>query len=174
MNWDILIAIAEIAGLLAVIGSLIFVGRQFRLQSEQTLQATFIQTAERFSASTETSSVIVRGNRDPECLSPEEKYQYVALMNDMYSSLSMIWEQSHSNLISQRTLNRFMLAATYHFVQPGVQAWLNSPVNGKDRESVEIYDLWERRGFPKEMFEAMEKYAAREFGWKPAIESHNK
>ena len=74
MNWDAIGAVGEILGALAVVGSLIYVGRQFRHSSTHSLHSLYAQTVSNFSANPANADVIFRGNNDPSQLTDAERY----------------------------------------------------------------------------------------------------
>lgn len=124
MNWEAIGAFGEIVGALAVVCSLIFVGRQFREGSKQTTQMMWLQVVDRFSSSTENAAVISRGHKDPKSLSEEEVLQYISVMFELLNVVDIMWEQSRRNLVSDQGMVRVLSACAWHLTMPGGQAFL--------------------------------------------------
>ena len=148
MNWEAIGAIGEIVGAFAVFGSLIFVGIQFRQSSNQTLQMLYQQTVESFSSSSENSRVVVLGNQDPNALTPQERFQYGALLMNFLNAASLIWEQRKKGLIGESSYKRVLDVASFYYVQPGFQALMD----GSLFEAPNSLELMNEAGYPMDMF----------------------
>jgi hypothetical protein len=79
MNWEILGSVSELAGALAVLASLLYVGRQVKESSVQTRVNTSSSIASNFQEgwtpiynSPEVSRIWSEGRRDPSALTQEE------------------------------------------------------------------------------------------------------
>ena len=125
MNWDAIGAIGEILGALAVVGSLIYVGRQFRHSSTQALHSIYQQTVSNFSANAQNAAVMFRGNQNPDDLTDVERYQYAMLLHDMHNAVSLIWEQYERGLVDKEGKDRIMKVAYFYKSTPGGKAFWN-------------------------------------------------
>ena len=174
MSWETITTLVEIAGVVAIVLSLIFVGRQFRQSSEQSLLTAYIQTTERFSSSSQNAGVLTKGHAAYDTLTEAELFQYSAFMIDMFSALALLWEQSHDKLVGSKTYDRAIFVAAYHFAQPGCQRFLmgGETINRPIAET-NVFESWERRGLPRAMLEEVEQVAIREFGMKNRLNAHN-
>ena len=88
MNWDAIGAVGEILSALAVVGSLIYVGRQFRHSSTHSLHSLYQQTVSNFSANPANADLMFRGNSDPGQLTRAEQYHYAILLHDLLNAVS--------------------------------------------------------------------------------------
>ncbi len=124
MTWDAIGAIGEILGAIAVVGSLVYVGRQFRHSSTYALEALYFQTANNFSATRENASVIRRGNADFAELDEDDQQHYMLLMHNLFSALEAIYVQNRDGLANREFTARGMRVAYFYYSQPGFRtAW---------------------------------------------------
>ena len=130
MNWGAIGAVGEILGALAVVGSLIYVGRQFRHSSTHSLHSLYQQTVGNFSASPANADVMFRGNNDPGQLTYAERYHYAILLHDLHNAVSINWEQYQRGLINEEGKDRLMKVASYYTNTPGGTAWWAGELSG--------------------------------------------
>ena len=130
MNWDAIGAVGEILGALAVVGSLIYVGRQFRHSSTHSLHSLYAQTVSNFSANPANADVIFRGNNDPSQLTDSERYHYTMLLHDLHNAVSVNWEQYQRGLINEEAKDRLLKVAALYISSPGGRAWWTGELNG--------------------------------------------
>ena len=119
MNWDAIGAFGEIVGALAVVLSLIYVGRQFRISSTYALETIYFQTSNNFSSTEENARVVRLGNLDYEALSPDEKQHYALLIHNLFSAIDAIYIQSRRGLMTSESAERGLKVAHYYYSQPG-------------------------------------------------------
>ena len=112
MNWDAIGAFGEIFGGLAVVGSLLYLGLQFRHSSTIALHGIYQQTVSNFSASPENASIMFRGNQNPGDLTDVERYQYGILLHDLHNVVSLTWEQHQRGLVNREGIDRLMVVAS--------------------------------------------------------------
>ena len=118
MNWDAIGAVGEIIGAIAVVGSLIFVGVQLRLNTrEMKLSSTnelMAQLEAKLSAvaeNEEMASLLFRGVPDPESLEGLDYYRFTIICQSTYFYMARahyqfragtiepeMWETLHSQL----------------------------------------------------------------------------
>jgi hypothetical protein len=130
VNWEVVGAIGEIIAAVAVIASLIYLGRQFRLASTQAVQDTYQQTVNGFSASKENAELVYKGSFELDSLSPEERFHYMMLLSSLYNTASMCWEQHQKGVISDATLRRILLACYHYYTSQGGQAFWKGELSG--------------------------------------------
>ena len=87
MNWDAIGAIGEILGAIAVLGTLIYLAAQIRLNTAAVTTATYESMVSGITdinlvvvGNAEVTSILNRGARDPHSLDDEEAYRYAFLM----------------------------------------------------------------------------------------------
>ena len=148
MNWDAIGAVGEILGALAVVGSLIYVGRQFRHSSTQALHGIYQQTVSNFSANSQNAAVMFRGNQNPNDLTDVERYHYTMLLHDMHNAVSLIWEQYERGLVNEEGKDRILNVAAFYNGTPGGRAFWNGellPPPASVQFSASYVDAIERR-----------------------------
>ena len=111
IHWDALGAIAELAGAIAVVASLLYLGRQFRHSSTYALESVYYQAASNFTSSPENASVISRGLSDLNSLNDEEQYHFFGLFHQLFSTIEHIHEQSSRGLVNPPSLERAIKVA---------------------------------------------------------------
>ena len=130
MNWEIAGALGEIVAAMAVVASLIYLGRQFRIASTQAVQDTYQQTVNSFSASKENAELIFRGSYELDSLNPTERFHYMMLLSGLYSTASLCWEQHQKGVISDAALRRTLVACYHYYTSEGGQAFWNGELSG--------------------------------------------
>ena len=96
MNWEAIGAVGEIAGALAVVGSLIFLGTQIRAQNRESRMSAIheISTAFResidFTLDTTLTEIFTKGNIDFDSLSDSEKLNVIGCMQRVLR----VWEEA--------------------------------------------------------------------------------
>lgn len=129
MNWQVVSAVSELLGAIAVILTLYYLARQFRDATTQALQDNFQHTVDNFSSSLENASVVRRGCVDFTSLTDDEAFLFNCLMWNMTHSIALIWEQNKKGLVSPFSYNRVMEVAAFYFAQRGYRQWFS---NGGD------------------------------------------
>jgi hypothetical protein len=126
MNWEFLGAGAEILGAVALVASLIYVGRQFRHSSTYALESIYFQSIQNFTSSAENAGLLIKGNKDYESLSEEEKFQFGALHYNLFAVSEVIYLQYKRGLTNRETAQRVMKALQIYRGLPGFDAYWNS------------------------------------------------
>ena len=153
MNWEPIGALAELVGAFAVVGSLLYVGKQFRQASTQTTHDRYQQTVNNFSASRENADLIWKGNNHPEELSEAEINHYSMLIANFLFAASLVWEQHQKRIVSDDSFKRIMTIAYYYYSTKGGRAYWDGfwsgvpirtffPVGFVDHVESESHKLW--------------------------------
>jgi hypothetical protein len=121
MNWDALGAIAELAGAVAVVASLLYLGRQFRHSSTYALESIYYQAVASFTSSPEVASVVSRGMSDLDSLTDEEQYHFFALFHQLFSAVEQFSEQSTRGLANPGSVERIRKVAHSYMANPEFQ-----------------------------------------------------
>jgi len=96
VNWEAISAIAEIAGVLAVVGSLIFLAFQIRSQNRESRMAAMHEVSAAFRESISSvcdptiAEIIVRGNQDFDSLLDSEKLVAIGFNQ----RILRVWEEA--------------------------------------------------------------------------------
>jgi len=122
MNWEAIGAFGEIIGAIAVVLSLVYVGRQFRYSSTYALENIYFQTSNNFSAVPENARIVRLGNQDYLSLSPDDQQHYALLMHNLFSAIDAIYVQSQNGLMTKESAERGLKVAHYYYSQPGFRA----------------------------------------------------
>lgn len=130
VNWEIVGALGEIVAAVAVVASLIYLGRQFRLASTQAVQDTYQQTVNSFSASKENAELAYRGSYQLDSLSVEERFHYMMLLSSLYNTASLCWELHQKGVISDAALRRTLVACYHYYTSEGGQAFWKGELSG--------------------------------------------
>ena len=125
--------IAEIIAAVAVVMSLIYVGKEVQsntaavrgaaMQAIATTDADILMTV----ASDATLSEIVRlGHQDPSQLTPSDSFRYSLFMRQFWLSFQNIYQQSELGLLDQSVWQSYVSVICEMASRPGVQkTWSN-------------------------------------------------
>ncbi len=119
MNWDAIGAISEIVGAIAVVLSLVYVGRQFRHSSTYALENIYFQTVNNFSSTPENARIVRLGNEDFSSLTEDEQQHYALLMHNLFSAIDAIYVHRQQGLMTKESAERGLKVAHFYFAQPG-------------------------------------------------------
>jgi hypothetical protein len=119
MDWEIIGAVGEILSALAVVGSLLYVGRQFRHSSTYSLDTIYFQSIQNFSSSPENASLVYRGDKDYASLTDEERFHYGLFHYNHFTVSELIYFQYKRGLIHRTSAARAMRALHFYRSQPG-------------------------------------------------------
>ncbi|MEQ8694013.1 MAG: hypothetical protein RIC85_01635 [Gammaproteobacteria bacterium] len=119
MSWDAISATAEIIGAIAVVVSLVYVGRQFRYSSTFALENIYFQTVSNFSAAPDNARIVRLGNADFSSLTPDEQQHYTLLMHNLFSAIDAIYIQRQNGLMTKESSDRGLKVAHFYYSQPG-------------------------------------------------------
>ena len=127
MNWDAIGAIAELAGAIGVIASLIYLARQIR-QSNATdkltatlgVQASFNEVARLF---IEGGDDVLAGLEDFSKLDEGERFKLAAKLHTLYSHFDLVYSNHQKGLIDRDLVKRTYSLLYWYRDQKGVQKW---------------------------------------------------
>ena len=129
MNWDAVGAIAEFAGALAVIITLIYLSYQLR-QSNQIAKAEAIrEVTNTYGFHTEhlhtpgLNDLSVRGFADFEGLTAEEKAKFNGYYYPLLNHIETVFEMNGLKLVPPHQYSAWMAAAIMLIVTPGGAQW---------------------------------------------------
>ncbi len=130
MNWDAIIAVAEVLGVIAVVISLIYVGLQVRQNTLQlrhdNLLASIRGTLESnwlYHRDPATFEIFRKGVRSFDALSPQEQAVFHSIIVDITFYLETVRSMVTAGLIDPNALainNKFLVAT---LITPGGQEW---------------------------------------------------
>ena len=98
MNWEIIGAVGELAGTVAVVVSLIYLGRQIGLAAQQNQAAarySFLSTYSQLNmtiAQNEQSASILRRGMDGETLNPDEHMQFTVQVGSFLNTWTVMFD----------------------------------------------------------------------------------
>ena len=127
MNWDAIGAIAELAGAIGVIASLIYLARQIR-QSNATdkltatlgVQASFNEVARLF---IEGGDDVLAGLEDFSKLDESERFKLAAKLQTLYSHFDLVYSNHQKGLIDRDLVKRTYSLLYWYRDRKGVQKW---------------------------------------------------
>ena len=127
MNWDAIAAIAELAGAIGVIASLIYLARQIR-QSNATdkltatlgVQASFNEVARLF---IEGGDDVLAGLEDFSKLDESERFKLAARLQTLYSHFDLVYSNHQKGLIDRDLVKRTYSLLYWYRDRKGVQKW---------------------------------------------------
>ena len=128
MDWDAIGAIAEIMAAIGVIGSLIYVGRQFKHTSTTAIQAMNYDVANLVGNNPTSISVLRRGSADPKQLSEDELFQFSIILYNVYSYLDFVHVQGERGIVNPDLVQRSTALLDFYHLTPGVRAWFNGEI----------------------------------------------
>jgi hypothetical protein len=127
MNWDAVGAIAELAGAVGVIASLIYLARQIR-QSNATdkltatlgIQASYNDVARFF---LEDEDDALAGLEDFSKLDEGERFKLAAKLHTLYSHFELVYSHHQKGLIDRDLVKRTYSLLYWYRGRKGVQKW---------------------------------------------------
>ena len=127
MNWDAVGAIAELAGAVGVIASLIYLARQIR-QSNATdkltatlgLQASYNEVAALFA---EDGELIATGLADLSKLDDSDRFKFSVKLNMLYSHIEIVHSHYQKGLIDRDLARRTYEQLYWYRDREGVTRW---------------------------------------------------
>lgn len=131
MNWDALGAIGELIGAVAVVGTLIYVGRQIHQANEQSrsqARYSFIDAYGKMNASiTENRAVasIFRRGMDGTNLDDDEAMQFFALLGQFLNTWATLSDLHDANLLPANQWTMVRLDITTMLQSPGGSKFWN-------------------------------------------------
>ena len=130
MNWDALGAIAELAGAIGVIGSLIYLGTQIRNQNRESQLAAANELAAQWNAAMsdvatngDLAKIITTGMDDVSQLEPHEYAQFGAHMNRWFRSVESLYAQHEADRLETELWDGISTSVIHIARSPGVRVW---------------------------------------------------
>ena len=131
MNWDAVIAVAEVIGVIAVVVSLLYVGYQVRQNTLQIRQENLVSTVRGtldtnwfYHRDPVAFEAFRRGVYDFDDLEPKEKAMFHSIVVDLAFYVEVVKNMAQAGLVDEAALEtntRFLGAI---LVTPGGQQWL--------------------------------------------------
>ena len=132
MNWEAIGAIGEVVGAIAVILSLLYVGRQIHTSSQIALAVTERDAAKAWSDTTaslsqdpQIASVYARGIKNEDELSEHERIQFESLINRMMLHHSNVLRMYEKGLVEKDLLDSTDRVVLGLLRSEGVVQWWN-------------------------------------------------
>ena len=129
MYWDAVGAIAELAGALGVIASLVYLARQIRqsnasdrMNTTLNLQGSYNEVGGLFLRDAETMS---KGFNGLASLTDEEKIKFSVVFHLYFGHIELVHSYEKQGLLDNETLNRTYGALRFYLQLKGVQDWWN-------------------------------------------------
>ena len=129
MYWDAVGAVAELAGALGVIASLVYLARQIkqsnasdRMNTTLNLQSSYNEVGGLFLRDAETMS---KGFSGLDSLTDEEKAKFSVIFHLYFGHIELVHSYEKQGLLDDETLNRTYGAQRFYLQLQGVQDWWN-------------------------------------------------
>ena len=153
MNWEAIGAVGEIIGALAVVASLLYLGRQMREGARATRAETELEAARmwsdfhsRVAHSPDMSSIWDRGHRDSTALTEEDRQRFVWLVAEYVFLVEGLFKQYERGFLSADSWDQHERTLIGLFDNPLVKNWWSSKVSPYSRDFVSHVDLAVGRG----------------------------
>ncbi len=131
MNWDMVGALSEFFGAIAVVASLVYLSIQLRLTREGDQIATFQSIVDGFTEHSDrfflaADGLALRGLTDRSSLSEEDRLRFDQLLANMLSQLEMSEWSLEAGLLSEEAVSQMdWFLERRVFVYPGAREWLD-------------------------------------------------
>ncbi len=129
MYWDAIGAVAELAGALGVIASLVYLARQIRqsnasdrMNTTLNLQSSYNEVGGLFLRDAETMS---KGFPGLAALTDEEKTKFSVIFHLYFGHIELVHSYEMQGLLDNETLNRTYGALRFYLQLQGVKDWWN-------------------------------------------------
>ena len=147
MNWDAIAAVAEIAGVLAVVVSVLYLAKQVRdaniLSRTSTFREIMYGVTEQMNVTfgPENADLMIKGFKDFELLRPEEKLRFEHLMANLFQYAEDSWNSAQVGLLRSESVDNWSWYLRYRiFPHNGAQQWwkrMNSAYGSEFRKWVD-------------------------------------
>lgn len=131
MDWNMVGAIGEIGGALAVVVTLAFLARQVRDASKQFALASTTEANDLYGnafwpiyQSKENLRIWTQGQRDPASLDPDDLDIFLLFMTRLMAVYDTVVEHYVEGAISEGKMTRYMNFSKTFLVTPGGKLWL--------------------------------------------------
>ena len=146
MNWEAITAIGELAAAIAVIISLVYVGKQLsqnnRNQRIAALQAHNEAFRENLAMLTRNPDLWVLGLNNYPNLSPGENAEFSFQIHSSFRHLEQAYLLNKEGVLSDDALNKSMLLICGLYFYPGCKSWWDSRkeyFNDEFKEKIEVF-----------------------------------
>jgi len=152
VNWDVLGAVGDFVGGIAVVISLIYVGFQVRQNSNSVRAASHIAIKQLTTEITnqictgDMARVYVQGLKDSAGLAVEDRVRFNSLILSLFGAYEAEFYQRHFGTIPSELQSPSRQQAQFHLRQPGVRHWWDN--GGRLRFSRQFVDSVERDASP--------------------------
>ena len=136
MNWDAIGAVAEVVGVLAILMSLINLGKQIRqsnkiaeAEAERDLYNHWMHGLESLVADKWTTETLLRGLADFEALTSVEKTRLSYKLIELNATYQSVLEMAEKGLVSKKLSDQCGDVILSYIMTPGGRRWweLNGP-----------------------------------------------
>ncbi len=130
MDWEAIAAISETIGAAGVIATLIYLSLQVRAATRASAVESKLVSA-RFQLDffkslviyPELQDIMLRGRKDPACLSPEEYYRFSNLLHIAFGSFSAAHFQFRQGAVNESDFFENLITIRYFIESAGGQQW---------------------------------------------------
>jgi hypothetical protein len=130
VNWDMVGALGELVGALAVVLTLIYLGRQVRQASEEAQRNRFgnlndeiSRVADSWGSEDALSDIVFRGLQDPLSLTPHEAFRFNSSVFRMFKAWESVFQYASEGGVHQWGADGFHRAMTDLIGMPGMQKY---------------------------------------------------
>jgi len=130
MNWEAIGAVAEVAGVIAVLVSILYLAKQVRIGNDLNRTNTFREImyglATHFNVmfGPDDAELVVKGYASYHSLSPVEKLRFEHLLTNFFQYAEDSWNSAQVELLGQETLENWSwYLRTQFFPHKGVRDW---------------------------------------------------
>lgn len=136
MNWSAIAAVGELVGAIAVVVSLIYLGRQVRHGARAELASTEMQAARMWSEfharvahSPDMTRIWDLAHTSPERLAPEDQQRFVWLIAEYFYLVEGLFKQHRRGFLSDDSLRQHARTAGGVLGNPVAREWWASDVS---------------------------------------------
>ena len=136
MNWDAISAIADVLGIIGLIGTLVYLAIQIRQNTASVKANTELETSRiwaefhaRVAHSSEMATIWDKALTDEKTLSPDEKRKFIWFVAEFFVMTESHFRQWKSNYLSDDTWKVYRGTASGLLTNPLVKRWWKSGVS---------------------------------------------
>ena len=127
MNWDVIGAIAELIGAVAVVVSIIYLARQVRQGVNSIDNATFSETAtswrEVLELTTQYTEEFLSGLTQYTSMPPVKKWKFSSVMHGQMSNFENFHLKRQKGWLDEEQAERWRQLLIWYLSWPGVEQW---------------------------------------------------
>ena len=147
LNWDVISALAEIIGAMAVVISIIYLARQVSHANQTATAATTLDSTRLLAEwhrgvnqSPELAGVLVRGMEDTSALSNDERASFLTLVAEIFVVFEGLYRQHKMGFLAAETWNQIEETIVRMFMSEGIEIWWDSAVSMNGSEFRDYVD----------------------------------